>query len=84
MYSFSFYSSSREIHNVISDSLGVNDSFYLDLEYNLFFKDFVYLFLDKGEWKEKERERNISLWLPLMRPLLGTWPTTQACALTGN
>ena len=24
------------------------------------------------------------MWLPLVRPLLGTWPTTQACALTGN
>ena len=23
-------------------------------------------------------------WLPLVRPLLGTWPATQACALTGN
>ena len=33
---------------------------------------------------EKERERNISVWLPLAHPLLGTWPTTQACALTGN
>ena len=22
--------------------------------------------------------------LPLARPKLGTWPTTQACALTGN
>ena len=21
------------------------------------------------------------MWLPLMRPLLGTWPATQACAL---
>ena len=30
------------------------------------------------------RERNINVWLPLTRPLLGTWPTTQACALTGN
>ena len=30
------------------------------------------------------RERNISVWLPLTRPLLGTWFTTQACALTGN
>ena len=27
---------------------------------------------------------NISVWLPLTCPLLGTWPTTQACALTGN
>ena len=34
---------------------------------------------------EKERERNINVWLPLTHPPLGgTWPTTQACALTGN
>ena len=33
---------------------------------------------------EKERERNISIWLPLTCPLLGTWPATQTCALTGN
>ena len=33
---------------------------------------------------EKERERNISVWLSLTYPLLGTWPTTQAHALTGN
>ena len=45
---------------------------------------FIYLFLEKGEGKEQERERNINVWLPLMRPLLGTWPATQACALTGN
>ena len=24
------------------------------------------------------------MWLPLVRPLLGTWPATQACALTVN
>ena len=24
------------------------------------------------------------MWLPLMCPAPGTWPTTQACALTGN
>ena len=24
------------------------------------------------------------MWLPLKRPLLGTWPTAQACALTSN
>ena len=49
-----------------------------------FFKDFIYLFLERGEGKEKEREGNIIVWLPLMLPLLGTWPATQACALTGN
>ena len=55
--------------------------------YNFFvfvFKDFVYLFLERGDGREKERERNISRLLTLVRPLLGTWPATQACALTGN
>ena len=44
---------------------------------------FIYLFLERGEGTEKER-RNINVWLPLMRPLLGTWHATQACALTRN
>ena len=48
----------------------------------VFFKDFIYLFLERGE--EGEREGNINVWLPLVCPLLGTWPATQACALTGN
>ena len=50
----------------------------------IFFKDFIYLFLERGEEKEKDRERNIHVLLPLECPLLGTWPATQACALTGN
>ena len=49
-----------------------------------FLKCFIYLFLERGEGREKERERNINVWLPLMCPLLGTWPTTQTYALTGN
>ena len=49
-----------------------------------FKKDFIYLFLEKGEGKEEERERDINAWLPLLHPLLRTWPTTQACTLTGN
>ena len=49
-----------------------------------FFKYFIYLFLERGTGREKERERNINVWLPLMWPPLGTWPATQACALTGN
>ena len=45
----------------------------------------LYLFIfQRGEGKEKERERNISVGLPLACCLLGTWPETQACALTGN
>ena len=46
----------------------------------LFLKIF-YLFIFR---EEEERERNINVWLPLTHPLLGTWPTTQACALTRN
>ena len=49
-----------------------------------FFKGFIYLLLDTGEGSEKERERNINVWLPLVCPPLGTWPAAQACALTGN
>ena len=33
---------------------------------------------------DKERERNINVWLPLMCPRLGIWPATQVCVLTGN
>ena len=50
---------------------------------NMCFILFIYLFLERGEGWEKERERNIN-WLPLIPPQLGTWPITQACALTGN
>ena len=44
-----------------------------------FFKDFIYIREGKGG-----KEGNINVWLPLARPLLVTWPTTQACALTGK
>ena len=49
-----------------------------------FFFKRVYLLTIRERRKEGKRERNISVWLPLMRPLLGMWPATQACALTGN
>ena len=48
--------------------------------FSSFILDFTYLFF--REWKgEKERRRNINVWLPLVHPLLGTWPATQACAV---
>ena len=50
----------------------------------IFFLRFIYLFLEREEGREKEEERNISVWLPLVYPVLGTWAATQACALTGN
>ena len=58
----------------------------IHLFFNLYYflKDFMYLFLEKGEGREKERERNISVWLPLTRSKLGTGYATQAHVLTGN
>ena len=49
-----------------------------------FKKDFIYFFLERGEGREKERERYINVWLPLAHPHRGTWPATQARALTRN
>ena len=40
--------------------------------------------LERGERREKKRDRNINVWLPLTLPPMGTWPVTQAGALTGN
>ena len=47
-----------------------------------FLKLLFILFLESG--KDGEKMRNINVWFTLACPLLGTWPTTQACALTGN
>ena len=46
--------------------------------YGFFKKDFIYLFLEQ----KGGREGNINVWLTPTRPLLGTWPATQVCALT--
>ena len=66
----------------------MNISFFTDFSWSLIlyslFKDFIYLFLERGEGRNIEWERNINVWLPLTRPSVGTRPTTQACALTGN
>ena len=50
----------------------------------VFLKILFILFLDRREGREKERDRHINVWVPLASPLLGTWPATQACALTGT
>ena len=60
-----------------------------DQQNRLYFLNFVYLFLERGEGREKEKERNTNCeryidQLPLPHPQVGTWPTTQECALTGN
>ena len=43
----------------------------------LFLKDFIYLILEKGERREKEKERNINVWLPLACPQPETRLTSQ-------
>ena len=48
------------------------------------FKRFYLFIFREREGREKERKRDINVWLPLTHPLLGTWPATQACALSGN
>ena len=71
------------LQKIIPGSFG--SPLYMSGTKSLFFsKDFTYLFLERGEWRETERERNIHVWLPLTCPLSRTWPETQACALTGS
>ena len=50
----------------------------------MFFKIFIY-FTFRGRGREGEkRERNINVWLPLLRTPMDTRPTTQAYSPTGN
>ena len=51
---------------------------------SFFFFQILFIYFQRGEGREKKRERNIIVWLPLTCPLLATWPATQAGALTGN
>ena len=43
-----------------------------NIKLNIFLKDFIYLFLERWRGKEKQRGRNIRVWLPVTRLLLGT------------
>ena len=57
-----------EIMKILEENIGSKIS---DTAHRIFKKDFIYLFLDRGERREKEWERNISVWLPLTWPPLG-------------
>ena len=57
-----------------TEETGAQKGFYLFI-YS-FIHSFIHSFIP-------ERERNID-WLPLTQPQPGTWPPTQACALTRN
>ena len=53
--------------------------------YEEFLKDFIYLFLERGEGKERGREKHwFSISYLSYVPWSGTEPETQACALTRN
>ena len=45
-----------------------------------FLRFYLLIFLER-EREGEGREINMAVWLPLVRPLLGAWPTTQACVL---
>ena len=63
------------------DKINFNYSFF-----NIF-EDFIYLFLERGREREREgesEEENHECVVAVGCPLLGMWPTTQACALTGD
>ena len=50
-----------------------------------FFLDFIYIFLERGEGKEKEGEKHPCVAASHVPPTGGpTRPATQACALTGK
>ena len=57
---------------------------YLLLLQNLIFlNDFIYIVLERGEGREKVKDRNISI-RSVANTQLGTWVVTQACTLTRN
>ena len=58
---------------------GLNNFYY----FLSFLKRFYLFIFREREGREKVRERNSNVLLLLARPLLGSWPATQACALTG-
>ena len=53
------------------------------LRFVCLFKDFIYLFLERREGREKKGEKHQCM-VASCASLLGTCPVTQACALTGN
>ena len=67
------------IHKVIL-ILDIEILIFLNMSFK---KYFIYLFIERREGRQKDKGRNINVWLPLVCPLpWENWPATQACALT--
>ena len=65
-----------------SDISSTHQAPYIIITMLFFLRFYFFIFRERG--REGEREGNISVWLPLVRPQVVTWPATQACALTKN
>ena len=68
----------------LQSKLLCNSSVSKPVYFNDIFKRFyLFIFRERGREGERQGEKQQCV-LPLEHPLVGTWPTTQACALTGN
>ena len=67
---YQLWNNSSLLAKFVSSHLPHLSSLPTHFQYLIFFLIF-YLFLDRGEGREKEMERNINVWLPLLCPTLG-------------
>ena len=56
---------------------------FMNCAFDFLKRFYLLIFRERGREGEREGEKH-HVWLPLRGPPLGTWPTAQACALTGN
>ena len=50
----------------------------------VFFLFYLFIFIErKGGRKRRRETSNSNVWFLLKHPMLGVWPTAEACALTG-
>ena len=63
----------------------VENNLFWYFSFFFFFKGFMFLFISTQRGREGEREgEKHQCVVASHMPMLGTWPETQACALTGN
>ena len=67
-FSFSMCAQVNKIHKMLTFFFIYFNFFNFNFFYFLFLNDFIYLFLERVEGREKERERNINVWWHLTLP----------------
>ena len=73
-----------EIRNYFPRLQNTNHYIYIHTYIYIIFKIFyLFIFRERGRAGEREGEKHQCV-VAFCMPQLGTWPTTQACALTGN